>query len=535
MSVAFASGHEAASLAAASIGLRHEAPARALGAALAGQRSFAITDAYGLRAAQEQLPAQAGLRVPMVMSAACEAHQAKAAAHAGWIVLRARHAQDVYDLAFAAVRIGEHADVRLPVLVAYDGVTALEKRRVHLLEESATAGFLGRRPSLPNALDLAHPGTLRPCSGDIELTRALQAARGVIAEVFAELGKLSNRPLPEELAEAPLPAPQRAPAIGEAAAVRAGLPGLDAKAFHRNMANVRRAEANGRLEVELEPLWKMTSMPSRLAPGHGACPGCGALTTLHQVQKVLEGDVVMLLQSGCASAVTAAPGYTAHRINVLQDLGGNGAAILSGLAEASPAKDVTFVMVTGDGGLQDGLAAALEAASRNSRMMILEYDNQGRMSAGGLPSHSTAPGHRVSTDEIFAACRLPYVFTASEGYPEDLMRKAAKAQWYSKNEGLAYGKVLSFCPLHWQTADDAAQPVLQAAIDSCAFPLYEVERGETRITYDPDQTGRRRPVADWLKLMGKTAALPGEEVSEIQKRTDQRWARLKALHEHPLL
>ena len=32
------------------------------------------------------------------------------------------------------------------------------------------------------------------------------------------------------------------------------------------------------------------------------------------------------------------------------------------------------------------------------------------------------------------------------------MRKVAKAQWYAKNEGLVYGKILSFCPLNWRTA-----------------------------------------------------------------------------------
>ena len=102
---------------------------------------------------------------------------------------------------------------------------------------------------------------------------------------------------------------------------------------------------------------------------------------------------------------------------------------------------------------------------------------------------------------------MPYVFTASEGYPEDLMRKAAKAQWYAKHEGLSYGKILSFCPLNWRTTDDAAEPVLQAAIDTCFFPLYEVEHGHTTITYDPDASDRRRPVTEWLKLMGKSKHL----------------------------
>jgi pyruvate ferredoxin oxidoreductase alpha subunit len=275
---------------------------------------------------------------------------------------------------------------------------------------------------------------------------------------------------------------------------------------------------------------------------------------------------VVLFQTGCAMVVTTGYPSTAHRINYIHNLFQNGAATLSGLVEMyhervrrgelPQSKDITFVMISGDGGMDIGMGPAIGAANRNHRMMILEYDNQGYMNTGAQLSYSTPFGHRTSTSEvgsslsgkryhhkdtaqIFAACHVPFVFTASEGYPEDLMRKVAKAQWYAKNEGLVYGKILSYCPLNWRTADDGAQPVLQAAIDSCFFPLYEIEHGHTTLTYDPDATARRHPVSDWLKLMGKTRHLvaPGnsEIVAGIQAETDRRWARLKAMHEHPLL
>jgi pyruvate ferredoxin oxidoreductase alpha subunit len=310
----------------------------------------------------------------------------------------------------------------------------------------------------------------------------------------------------------------------------------------------------------------MTSVPMRIAPGHGACPGCGAFPTLHQVYNVLEGDVVVLFQTGCAMVVTTGYPATAHRINYIHNLFQNGAATLSGLVEMyhervrrgelPASRDITFVMISGDGGMDIGMGPAIGAANRNHRMMILEYDNQGYMNTGAQLSYSTPFGHRTSTSEvgqslpgkryhhketaqIFAACHVPYVFTASEGFAEDLMRKVAKAQWYAKNEGLVYGKILSFCPLNWRTADDAAQPVLQAAIDSCFFPLYEIEHGHTTLTYDPDATDRRQPVSDWLALMGKTRHLlePANAaiVADIQAETDRRWARIKAMHEHPLL
>lgn len=688
----------------------HGAAGICYGAALGGGRVLNATSSQGLLYALEQLPVQAGTRVPMVLNIAARTVSGPLdirgdhsdiyyALNTGWIVLCARDPQAVYDLNFAAIRIGEHPDVRLPVLVAYDGFfTSHQKRRIQVFDDpDAIRSFLGERPAFPTPLDTEHPATFGPYMNDpdlinnkVQLSQAMEAARRVIPEVLAELERITGRVHPVldayrmEDAEAaiallnsaaetaketadelrvkgkrvgvlspnvlrPFPAeefrralrPVKAVTIGDRAdsygagggnlslEVRAAIQldpengtlvlsriyGLGGKDFYaadggqffeqaleaaasgrvahpfayhganpggpdsrplpglapipaaevsRGMAKVRSDEATGRLKVELEPLWKMTSVPSRIAPGHGACPGCGAFTTLHQIYNVLEGDIVVLFQTGCAMVVTTGYPTTAHRINYIHNLFQNGAATLSGLVEMCherirrgelPAsKDITFVMVTGDGGMDIGMGAALGAAHRNHRMMILEYDNQGYMNTGAQLSYSTPFGHRTSTSEvgtslhgkryhhkdtaqIFAACHLPYVFTASEGYPEDLMRKVAKAQWYAKKEGMVYGKILSFCPPFWSTADDAAQPVLQAAIDSCFFPLYEIEHGHTAITYDPDATDRRRPVADWLKLMGKTRHLLAPEnapiVQGVQDETDRRWRRLKAMHGHP--
>ena len=346
-----------------------------------------------------------------------------------------------------------------------------------------------------------------------------------------------------------------------------GLPAIKSEEVSRGMATVTQNIETERLEVELKPLWEMTTVPSRIAPGHGACPGCGVFPMLRQAYSVLEGNIVVLFQTGCAMVTTTGYPKTAHRITYIHNLFQNGAATLSGLVEMyherirrgeipeSPeGTDTTFIMVTGDGGMDIGMGAALGTAHRNHRMIILEYDNQGYMNTGSQLSYSTPFGHRTSTSEIgsaqsgkrfhhkdtpqiFAACNLSYVFTASEGYPEDFMRKISKAQWYAQREGLVYGKVLSFCPLNWRTKDDAAQEVLQTAIDSCFFPLYEVEKGHTNITYDPDAVGRRRDVGDWLGMMGKTrhvlAPEHADQLAMTQDEVNRRWNRLKIKHEHP--
>ncbi len=602
MNVEFLNGDEAARYAAQQIGTEHDEPAIAYGAALAGTRVVSVTNGHGLRAALEQLPLQAGMRLPMVLNVACEQPELQRALNSGWLVFCARDAQAVYDLNLAAAKASEHPEVRLPALVAYDSaVTRHEKRRMNVLDDAAVASFLGAAPTRASPLDAAHPGSFGArLASDLELSQAMQAARRIVPGVLAELAKLTGHNYPlvdvhgtqgaEEALVAlygdsgalspnvlrPFPAdefrerlrtvkrvtvvdrtgilamelrsalqgdPRNETEVIEAvtavsgkapAEPKPGLPPIPAQDLAQPMAKVRENAELGRLEVELEPLWKMTAVPGRLAPGHGACPGCGAFATLHQIYKVLEGELIVLVQGGCAAEVSMTSASSAHRINVVQYPRANGAAVLSGLAAAPVSKDATFVMITGDGAMQEGLASAIAAASRNVRILVLEYDNHGRMSEGE-PLPASALGRRLSTADIFAACGLPYVFTASEGYPEDLMRKVAKGQWYVKNEGMAYGTILSYCPLHWRAADDAAQPVLQAAIDSCFFPLYEVERGHTFITYDPEAADRRKPVADWLTLMGRSAELPAEDLAQVQARTDRRWARLKAMAEHPLL
>jgi pyruvate ferredoxin oxidoreductase alpha subunit len=323
---------------------------------------------------------------------------------------------------------------------------------------------------------------------------------------------------------------------------------------------------DGRLQVRTPACWQLAAKPKRLVPGHGACPGCGAFPAIDQFLRGVEGDVTVLYQTGCAMVVTTGYPYTSHRVTYLHNLFQNGAATLGGLVEMFhervrrgelPAgEDITFVMVTGDGGMDIGMGAAIGAALRNHKMIILEYDNEGYMNTGSQLSYSTPLGHMTSTShvgpaedgksfhhkdtpQIMAATNMPYVFTGVEGFPEDLLAKAAKAQWYAKHEGTTYGKVLVSCPLNWKTEDDAGVEVVQAAVDSCFFPLYEIERGVTRITYDPEAIGRRVAVADWLELMGKTQHLckPGNEaaLASIEAEVQRRWLRLKARNDHPLL
>lgn len=307
------------------------------------------------------------------------------------------------------------------------------------------------------------------------------------------------------------------------------------------------------------------AMPKRLAPGHGACPGCGIPVNLNLLLRGIEGNVVLLFQTGCGMVVTTGYPKTAFRVPYVHNLFQNGAATLSGLSRMFrqrqargelPQGDITFIMVSGDGGMDIGMGSAIGTALRGEPLIIFEYDNGGYMNTGYQLSYSTPMGAKSATSHlgekqwgksffnkdmprIMAATGMPYVATAAESDPNDFIKKAAKAQHYANNHGTAYIRCLSACPLNWGDRPNTERKVIEAAVNCCYFPLYEMEQGKTSLSYDPEKRGKKTAVDEWLKMMGRTKHLCLDEYAEIktaiQQEVDRRWARLKAQAEHPEL
>lgn len=300
-----------------------------------------------------------------------------------------------------------------------------------------------------------------------------------------------------------------------------------------------------------------TAMPDRIAPGHGACPGCGILVNLNLLLRAIEDPVVLLFQTGCGMIITTAYPKTSFRVPYIHNLFQNGAATMSGIVEACkrrqekgeiPKGDIVFIMVTGDGGMDIGMGSALGTALRGHNMIIFEYDNGGYMNTGYQLSYSTPKGAKSATShvgslqygktffnkdmpEIMVAANIPYVATVAECNPRDFITKAAKAAYYAKNQGMAYIKALSACPLNWNDNPATERAVIEAAMNCGYFPLYEVEKGITKLNYNHENSNKKMPVKQWFSMMGRTRHLVKEEyssvVEEIQKEIDERFRKLK--------
>ncbi len=354
-------------------------------------------------------------------------------------------------------------------------------------------------------------------------------------------------------------------------------PGKEDYTMETAMPAVNKIEVTGQVMVEKDQSTDriinvkgitaqgLSMIPRRVVPGHGACPGCGIFSNLNIFFKGLEGDVVVLFHTGCGEVVTSGYPYSSHRITFIHNLFQSGAPTLAGVSEMLEERikrgeipqdrEITFLMVSGDGGMDIGMGPAIGTALRGNKLILLEYDNEGYMNTGDQLSFSTPIGHDTSTShagpkqkgkkthhkdtaQIMAACHIPYVATVAESNYKDMIQKAKKAQEYAK-EGFVYVKALSLCPLSWRSDEQIGTDIISKAVDSCFFPLYDVDHGKTTITYDPEAKGKKVHVLEWLKLMGKTRHLTKPEnqdvVEAFQKEVDRRWKRLKAMHESPYL
>jgi len=190
----------------------HSAMTACIGAAAAGGRVMTATSANGMALMWEMLYIAAGMRLPITLALVnralsapinihCDHSDSFGARDTGWIQLYSENAQEAYDNMFQAIRIGEHMDVRLPVMVMQDGfIISHSIDRIEYLEDEEVQKFIG--PFVPKyaLLDYDNPVTL----GSLDLQdyyiehkrqqfEAIQGASKVVLEVARDFERLTGR------------------------------------------------------------------------------------------------------------------------------------------------------------------------------------------------------------------------------------------------------------------------------------------------------------------------------------------------------
>lgn len=300
-------------------------------------------------------------------------------------------------------------------------------------------------------------------------------------------------------------------------------------------------------------LKKEVEKKERLVGGHRLCAGCGAGVAVRGVLRALEPEdkAVVANATSCLEVSTFMYPYTAYEDSYIHTAFENAAATLSGVEAAYKVMKkkgkipdtFKFIAFGGDGGTYDiGLQSLSGAMERGHDLVYVCYDNEAYMNTGIQRSSSTprfadattspvgsvSPGkiqNKKNLTEIIAAHNIPYAAqTIFIGNFKDLHEKAHKAIY---TKGASFLNVLSPCPRGWRyEAEDLAE-ICQLAVDTCVWPLYEIEDGKWRLTYEPK---RKKPVEEFLAKQGRFKHMfePGNEwmIENTQEYVDKEWEKL---------
>ena len=274
------------------------------------------------------------------------------------------------------------------------------------------------------------------------------------------------------------------------------------------------------------------------ASGHAACPGCHVALAMRFVLNTLGPDTVAVVPASCIAIIAGPQPLSSMKIPVYQTTLESSAASAAGIKRAlvSEGNDHTSVVaIAGDGGTYDiGFQSLSSAAERNEDIIYVCLDNEGYMNTGSQKSSATPslayttstpggkPTPKKNVAEIMAAHNIPYMATATTGYPDDLARKIARAR--DMKGGLRFLVVLSPCLDGWGIADDAGARTSRLAVESGIFPLYEVENG-SRYTLNHGPKGV--PVASYVEGQQRYGHLSQANIALLQAEVDRNWQRLQ--------
>ncbi|ADO76236.1 2-ketoisovalerate ferredoxin oxidoreductase subunit alpha [Halanaerobium praevalens] len=190
----------------------HSAMSACVGSQAAGARTVTATSSCGLALMFEELYIASSSRLPIILSVVNRAlsgpininadhSDSMGARDSGWIQLYSEDNQEAYDNLIQAVRIGEHEDVQLPVMVCQDGfITSHAIENIELLEKEVVQDFVGDYQAKEYLLNKDNPIAMGPydtadyyMEHKYQQNRAMENAKAVIEKIAAEFKEISGR------------------------------------------------------------------------------------------------------------------------------------------------------------------------------------------------------------------------------------------------------------------------------------------------------------------------------------------------------
>lgn len=189
----------------------HSAMSATVGASAAGARAMTATSSNGLALMHEIVYIAASTRLPIVMPVVnralsgpinihCDHSDTMAERDSGWIQIYCETNQEAYETTLLALRLAEHKDILLPVMVCQDGfITSHGIEGVIIHDDKKIRKFLGEyKPEHP-LLDTNNPITVGPLDlhnyyfeHKRQQSEAIHNVRKVFPSIAAEFTKITG-------------------------------------------------------------------------------------------------------------------------------------------------------------------------------------------------------------------------------------------------------------------------------------------------------------------------------------------------------
>lgn len=308
---------------------------------------------------------------------------------------------------------------------------------------------------------------------------------------------------------------------------------------------------------EVKNLKQFSKSAEKFEGANLLCPGCAHGMIIREVLNSVDGHILIGNSTGCIEVSTAVYPYTSWDVPWIH-IGFENSSTATAGAEAMykalvrkgryTGEKPKFVAFGGDGSTYDiGFQWISGCFERGHDLTYICFDNEvyantGGQRSGSTPlgsSTSTTPAGRVSYGKkekkkdilaIFAAHGSPYVAQVAPNKWKDMNKKIKTAL---DTEGPTFINALSACTTEWRFDCNNTVEMMDLAVDSLVFPLYEIINGhELHITYRPKNI---IPVRDYLGVQGRFKHLfkPENEhiIEQWQKDVDKKWELLQRREE----
>ncbi|MGO9311603.1 MAG: thiamine pyrophosphate-dependent enzyme [Syntrophobacteraceae bacterium] len=280
-----------------------------------------------------------------------------------------------------------------------------------------------------------------------------------------------------------------------------------------------------------------------ILPGNRLCAGCGVTIAYRFILKALGQKTIISVPPCCVTILHGIYPKTPVSATTVNTTFASAAATASGLVaglKATGREDWNVLAMAGDGGTFDmGIQSLSGAAERGTDFIYVCYDNEAYMNTGVQRSSATPVGAVTTTTpiipkeqpkkdfmQIMEAHSIPYLATVACSYPGDVYDKFLKAK---DIEGTRFFHLSAPCPTGWWYPTKDTVKIGRMMVESCIFPLYEIEEGRVKLTgksLSIAKSGRKKPVDEYIALQGRFKKITPEQVAGFQLTVDEKWGLL---------